>query len=462
MTTGQTAERYSRNLAIIKRRFPMAAMAVENAPDTVELAPSKKGDLTGRAGKISLHSFHDPALEAEKFIASQGVGDGCHVALLGVGLGYHLARLLAIVGGSGRVVAAEANAETLKAAMRVIEDPSALEDPRLTLVAGVDEEAFLSELSAGYAGLDQDKTKTIIYNPSFQLIPPAFSRTRTAFEMVRMERKFPFIMGGIESENLRENMPRLRLAKGVNSLIGIARGRGAIIVGAGPSLDKDVIALTAPHGCVIISTDTALPALLNAGITPHFAVTADPQAESLNHFTLAGRFDLPLILTPTASSAVVERWTGPIYAGFIKTNRLTQEALDMAGQMGTFKSGGTVSALALEAAIIMGADPVILAGQDFGWPGGVCYAQGTVPQVAGVGMITGPGVIYEENHFGSRIPTSVSLHAYRRSFEWVIQMTGARVFTLSASGLPARGVTPISSPMEVAPRALPAFKFPFA
>jgi len=462
MSPGQTAERYNRNLAILKRRFPTSATAVENAPETVELAPSKKGPLTGRAGKISLHSFHDPVMEADKFIASQGVADGSHVALFGVGLGYHIPPLLAIIGKSGRLVAAEANAEVFKAALRAIEDPAILEDHRLTLVAGSDEESFLAALSSAYAGLDQDRTKTIIFNPSFQLIPPGFSRTRTAIEMVRMERKFPFMMGGIEAENLRKNMPRLRLAKGVNSLSGIAKGRGAFIVGAGPSLDRDVITLSAPHGCVIISTDTALPALLNAGVTPHFVVTADPQAESLHHFSLAGRFGLPLILTPTASADVVEKWTGPIYAGFIKTDRLTEEALRMADEMGTFKSGGTVSALAFEAAIIMGADPIILVGQDFGWPGGACYAQGTFPEQAGADYMTMPGIIYEENHFGARVPTSVSLHSYRRSFEWVIQTTGARVFTLSTWGLPASGAAPISSPSEVAPRGVSAFRFPVA
>lgn len=460
MSGGQAGERYNRNLAILKRRFPMAAMAVEKAPETVELALSKNGALTGRAGKTSLHSFHDPVTEAMKFIASQGVSDGSHVALLGVGLGHHLIPLLDIVGESGRIAAAEANASVLKAALRVIEDPAILEDPRLTLVAGVDEVSFLAALSSAYAGLDMDRTKTIIFNPSFQLIPPDFSRTRTAIEMVRMERKFPFIMGGTEAENLRENIPRLRLARGVNSLSGVARGRGAFIVGAGPSLDRDVIALSAPHGCVIISTDTALPALLNAGVTPHFVVTADPQAESLHHFSLAGRFDLPLIMTPTASADVVEKWTGPIYAGFIKTDRLTEEAARMADEMGTFKSGGTVSALAFEAAIIMGADPVILVGQDFGWPGGACYAQGTFPEQAGSGLTTGPEVIYEENHFGARIPTSVSLHSYRRSFEWVIQITGARVFTMSTWGLQASGAAPISSPLEVAPRWVSAFQTP--
>jgi hypothetical protein len=459
MKSVKTDERYNRNLAILKRRFPMAAVVVENAPDTVELAPSKKGPLTGRAGKTSIHSLHDPALEAQKFIASQGVSAGSHVALFGIGLGYHLPPLLAAIGKCGRVVAAEANTSLLKAALQALEDPAVLEDPRLTLVTGVDEESFLSALSFAWASLDQARTKTIIFNPSFQLIPADFSRTRTAIEMVRMERRFPFIMGGQEAENLRKNIPRLRLAKGVNSLKGVAKGRGAFIVGAGPSLDRDVITLAVHHGCVIISTDTALPALLNAQVTPHFVVTADPQAQSLHHFTLAGRFDLPLILTPTACAEVVEKWTGPIYAGFLNTDSLLEDLKEMAGELGVFKSGGTVSALALETAIIMEADPVILVGQDFGWPGGACYAQGTFPEQAGASPITESGIIYENNYFGERIATSVALHSYRRSFEWVIQTTGARVFTMSACGLPVGGVTPISSPLEVCSGGVTAFRF---
>lgn len=461
MNSAQTAERYRRNLAILKRRFPIVAEAVENAPETVELAPSKKGPLTGRSGTTSLHSFYDPAAEAEKFIASQGISDGGHVVLIGVGLGHHLAPLLGAIGEGGRIVAAEANAGVLKAAMLVIENSSILEDLRLTLVAGRDEAIFLSTLSSACATLDQNRAKTVIFNPSFQLIPKNFTRTRTAIELVRMERRFPFVMGGIEAENLQQNLPRLHSAKSVNSLKGVAKGRGAFIVGAGPSLDRDVITLSAPHGCVIISTDTALPALLDAGVTPHFVVTADPQAQSLHHFTLGGRFDLPLVLTPTASAQVVERWIGPMYAGFVNTDRLPEEVKGLADRLGVFKSGGTVSALALETAIIMEADPVILVGQDFGWPGGECYAEGTFSERAGARPITEPGVIYGRNHFGQQIATSVPLHSYRRSFEWVIQTTGARVFTLSACGLPARGVTPISSPLEVIHSEIPAGRFNF-
>lgn len=448
MNPGETGGRYNRNLAILKRRFPETAAAVENAQDTVEIVPSKKGPLTGRAGKISLHSFHDPVTEAVKLIASQGVAEGSHVALLGVGLGHHLAPLLDVIGEGGRIVAAEANASVLKAAMRVIEDPAIVEDLRLTLVAGGDEESFLAQLSSSCAELDQRKAKTIIFNPSFQLIPPDFPRARTAIEMVRMERRFPFVMGGKEAENLRKNIPRLRSASGVNSLRGFARGRGAFIVGAGPSLDRDVITLAAPHGCVVISTDTALPVLLNAGVTPDFVVTADPQAESFHHFNLAGRFDLPVVLTPTANADVVEKCAGPVYVGFINADRLPQEAREMAGAMGVFNSGGTVSALALETAIIMQADPVILAGLDFGWPGGEYYARGTFPEMSSATPVNESGVIYDKNYFGGRLATSVALHSYRRSFEWVTQSTGARVFTLSAGGLPMLGVTPISSPWE--------------
>lgn len=441
------SDRFDRNLDILRGRFPRAAEAAASADDGVALERASSGAMTGRAGAIWLASKYDPAREAETFVKGQAIAPGQSVALYGFGLGHHIRPLLDAVGPEGRVVAAEANASILRAAMEVMEDHEALSDGRLVIVAAKGEEAFLDEWAGAFGALDPASTKVAIHEPSRQSIPADHKKVVNAVEMIRMERRFPLIMGGAEKENFRRNLPRLMRSPGIGAMQGALKGAVAAIVGAGPSLDRDMIHMAAGDRMAILSSDTALPALTAEGVTPDLVFTVDPQKNTLAHFEMAGRFDLPLALTPFACADLVEKWEGPLFFGFQRPERFPSPACGWAEDMGVFRTGGTVSLIALETALLMGASAVILFGQDFGWPGGRKYARGVAPAFLGNVLPEEKDRVYETDFFGGRIMTSTNLYAYRRDFESLARAAGVPVVTMSAEGVRLEGVAPVASPL---------------
>ncbi len=305
-------------------RFPSALAAIDGVAP-LPLTPSKAGPPTASAGEKFLHSSYDPIREAEKFVASQTIAPGGKVFLYGVGLGYTLPPLLNALGPTGQLVAAEPNASALATAMSLL-DPTIWADPRLTLVAGATEETFLSELARAFATLG-DPVTVALWPPSVATAPPDWQGVRTAVEMIRMERRYAFVMGGSAETNHDANLPRLLGERGLRSLAGRLNGAMTFVVGAGPSLDRDMVHLAAHRErAFLIASDTAFPALIREGIEPDLLVSVDPKPETLDHFVLADRFDLPLAVLPTVAAELVSRWEGPLFVGFRGVERYPAEA----------------------------------------------------------------------------------------------------------------------------------------
>jgi len=427
-------------------RFPLIHNIVISAPDLVKIETARSGAKTGRLGAKRVCSLYDPVGEAVKFAASLKIKPGDHVALYGIGLGYHLKPLLDAVGDDGQVVAAEANASLLKAAIGVI-DERVIDDARLTLVCGRDEESFLTDWSNAFAAMDPDRTKVAIHIPSFQLIPGDFPKTKNAVEMIRMERRFPLVMGGYQTDNFRKNLTVVLKSSGIATLAGAIKGGVAAVVGAGPSLDKQIPFLSQFRYSAVLCSDTAAPALIKRSIIPDMIFTVDPQKETKLHFDMVGKLDIPLALVPTANCDVVSQWQGPLYFGFIDPGRFSGPAQAFAKRMGALKSGGSVSCFALETALMMEAETVILFGQDFCFNHGKSYASDTVPAMLGDNMYDEEDVVSEHDYFGREVKTSRSLYGYRREFENLVRSCRASVYTLSPEGVCLAGIEPIPSPL---------------
>jgi len=432
-------------MAALRRRFDRIGKIVERSTDLATIERSKKGPLTGKVGSIRLCSAYDPAAEAATFASSQGITPGDNVVLYGIGLGYHIRPLLETTGPDGRLVVVEANGSLIRGALSVMGDPGLLLDPRLELVCGESETSILDSLSQIFKTLDPAATRLVIHMPSYQLIPKRFPKLLNAMEMIRIERRFPTIFGDLEKENFKANLHTTLRSCGINRLNESANGSAVAVVGAGPSLD-----LTAPFlfgvrsRVIILAADTAAPALLNAGIVPDMLFTADPQPGSRLHFELARRFDLPLGLLPTSDPGIVSRWTGPMYFGFINPDKYPEPASSWARETGVFNSGGSVSCLALETAIKMGASRIILFGHDFGFHNARKYANHTVPSTLGESIIGQKDIVVERNYFNTEVVTSRSFYSYRRDFEKLAESSPAPVYTTSPSGIRLDGIEAVS------------------
>jgi len=174
------------------------------------------------------------------------------------------------------------------------------------------------------------------------------------------------------------NAPRLARESDAGALAGLFPGLPAIVVAAGPSLDRNVhdLALVRDRA-VIVACDTAARPLIAAGIEPTFIVASDSSRANAGHLSS---------LPPSRSWLVAEGSLHP--SAFVHFDRrvfafrvsdhapwpwLREIDLDRV----RLDTWGSVATTAYSLAHALGCDPVVLAGADFAFTGERPYCRGT-------------------------------------------------------------------------------------
>ena len=140
----------------------------------------------------------------------------------------------------------------------------------------------------------------------------------------------------------------------------------AIIVSAGPSLNKNIEYLREAKGkAVIIVVDRALGSLLNKNIEPDFVITLD-SSKTMEYVTNDSEISFPLLCTMDASISIMNAHKGrkifysvkgyPKYI-FEKLNKKTSH----------LNPGGSVSTGAFSVCVGLGFKTIILVGQDLAY-----------------------------------------------------------------------------------------------
>ena len=161
----------------------------------------------------------------------------------------------------------------------------------------------------------------------------------------------------------------------------------AVIVAAGPSLDKTIKKIS-EHGqrdnYFIFSTDTAAQSLIKQGIIPEVIVSIDGQAVSYNHFiNSAGGYESSSIyafdLCANASAARYLYETGNRLFFFCSGHPLSSAINISSGTPlpSLFSGAGTVTITALDLAVQSGFKDIMILGADFSYLNGKAYASGT-------------------------------------------------------------------------------------
>lgn len=167
--------------------------------------------------------------------------------------------------------------------------------------------------------------------------------------------------------NFAENTKIIERSKGVNQLVNKLKNIPGIIIGAGPSLDKNIKYLPyISKKTVIISTDAALRVLIRNGIMPSIVVNLDPQEYIIEFFLGLNTRGMYLIAPSIIHPEVLKVWMGEV----IFYNKYAHDipVLDVISKqykrLGNLTPGGSVSSIAFDLAVKMGNNPIIFVGQD--------------------------------------------------------------------------------------------------
>ena len=108
------------------------------------------------------------------------------------------------------------------------------------------------------------------------------------------------------------NLPRLACSSPLDVWRNAATGRAAIVVGAGPSLDKNVHELAAFRDQVfIVACDAALATLRRNNITPDLVASTDHTEKVWRFFTGPGLENVPLACAPCSAWPLLRHLKNP-------------------------------------------------------------------------------------------------------------------------------------------------------
>lgn len=183
--------------------------------------------------------------------------------------------------------------------------------------------------------------------------------------------------------NFLWNFPILKNYPGIIGFEGIFKNVPAVIVGSGPSLEKNMHLLPGLKGkALIVAGDAALPILVKKlKIYPDFVVMGDPTEKQQHNFE-----DIDTTKFYTIVSSVVHpsifRVVNPRFVAIynVRSNSPLMEMIPYhTGRKGGLPAGVLTSGSVFMFAAIMGCDPITFIGHDLSWPTPEkVYAEGVV------------------------------------------------------------------------------------
>ena len=177
--------------------------------------------------------------------------------------------------------------------------------------------------------------------------------------------------------NIASNVVEISTHYGVSRFFDKYKNIPAIIVSAGPSLEKNIRKLKEiKNKALIIAVDTAMKPLFSHNISPHFIITIDPQKKNSKYFRNVNFKESVLIAESSVDKEAIDSFNGAIY--FINSIfPLAKYFMEELGDRGDITTGGSVSTAAYDFAIRIGANPIIMVGLDLSFPNYQTHIKGS-------------------------------------------------------------------------------------
>lgn len=304
--------------------------------------------------------------------------------LFGFGNGMYVRKIMQSVEKTAMIIVYEPCLSILQTVIREFDLTDVLWDERLHLsVKGVGKTDFKGMLGAQleYADIQGMIQRSYLNYPKLFLLDGTFfdnSVTLNVNSLYANKNVWEW-MGREYYENIMSNFLFLVKSKSLTSLAEVLpTDIPAIIVAAGPSLDKNIHQLKrAKNHSLIIAVDTAVRVLLKEGIMPDLFVTIDGK-KYVGHFDNEKCRDIPLICNMVANRNGLNLHTGDK----MFLNSFNPHIENFLAQFGIvlpfIVSGGSVATDAFAIAERLQMKSVILVGLDLAYTDNHSHAAGTI------------------------------------------------------------------------------------
>ncbi|MBU0970065.1 MAG: DUF115 domain-containing protein [Proteobacteria bacterium] len=445
---------YENNISLLKKNHPLAwgALSMAKKPDKMESSHEIELVFTdngrpnllvkgARGDTVLIHDGEEPGRESDSFLSMIGQDSTGGALVFGMGLGYLPLELLKQKKKLQYILVFELEPEYFRIALEQMDLTSLLDDKRVILAIGYPENVA-GLLRPVKRALMLEDIHTHKFLTCFELNSDYEKLSSAVFNLVseyNIEGATQSLHGKTFVENRLKHLTSMPHDNRLEELAEKFKGVPALIVAAGPSLDKNIQEIKRAVGkAVIISVDTALPALLKQGIKPDFITSIDynsPTYEKIADMALDPRSrEISLICTSWVAATVSKTFPAKtIFWAFGGTAFENWINHALGGSM-SIGGAGTVAHLNFLSAKILGCDPVIFVGQDLAYS----YSKEHASEVVFTGTETMEKIlkdaVWVKGVTEAKVPTTRGMHGYRLLFEEWIETTEGRVINATEGG----------------------------
>ena len=310
-------------------------------------------------------------------------------------------------------------------------------DDKITVICGKISD-FINNINVRLDGLNLDFTKILFFSNYQKVyveeVKEFLEELKYFFINVKLDNSTKINMSKIWFKTLMENLKYIIDGIPINKYRNIYKDKPAIIVSAGPSLEKNIDELRKINDeILIISGGRTLRSLIDRKINPHLLAVVDPLEVSYELCKdYIEELNIPLLFYEGTNHKVVSEHKGEkvffSYNEFIN-KILGEKVLEV-------QTGGSVAHVMTSVAIIMGCNPIIFVGQDLAYTNEKSHA--VIAQnrdgKTGFNELKRNDDIFVEDINGNLVRTSLVLNDYRMGLEKIIEKSKKTTFINATEG----------------------------
>lgn len=338
------------------------------------------------------------------------------IILIGLGSGLYLKKLIQSTESTVNVMMYEPSMTLFLKTLSEVDLSEEIEDRPIGFVVDGLNGTELEPVMAGLISLENIEFLKEEVHPNYQKLYPeqvlnVLKRLNKRTDSIIINENTGVRFSGYLAKNQMLNMRYVCDGYNTKKLCkAVPHDIPAILVSAGPSLNKNVKELkAAKNKAFILAVDTAVKPLLQEGIIPDAFITIDAN----KMMTLVDREDIrdiPVIASVTANSSILERQRGKKIF-FFDTYVLPMMAYAEVGKvMPGVAIGGSVACSGLSLLYKMGFNTIILVGQDLAFTDNKSHADGTFEKV--MPTENTDGMVKVKGNYEDKVPTRGDFKIY--------------------------------------------------
>ncbi len=324
-----------------------------------------------------LHSRYNPSAEAQDWLKTLQMTTHTLYIVLGFGIGHHIKALLHAMDRTSRIIVVEPTVDCspAAAAMQYYKGETWISDSRLEIRCITNPMDVSVSVSTRMVEEHLYQVVVCPYFPAMAIFPNYYQTVRKNIhreisEGFRIHMDYHLKNKSFLFENAWRNIGKIIRSPGTLGFQNSLQGVPAIIVGAGPSLKKNIHLLQqCKERGLLIACGSTMKVLADYGVRPHILAVADPFPEASENLINCLTTDTAILSAYDSAYEMLAQHQGKIYFALTQGINILERFQNFFPATGTLRKSISVTTMAVDFARQAGCNPIVFVGQDLAYEG---------------------------------------------------------------------------------------------